>query len=30
MDYAATGGNVCHSIAKQPKPEGMSDDDFAQ
>jgi len=30
MDYASTGGIVCHSIAKQPKPEGMSDDDFAQ
>jgi len=30
MEYAAKGGDVCHSIAKQPKPEGMSDDDFAQ
>lgn len=30
MDYAAKGGEVCHSIAKQPKPEGMSDEDFAQ
>lgn len=30
MDYAAKGGEVCHSIAKQQKPEGMSDDDFAQ
>ena len=30
MEYAAKGGEVCHSIAKQPKPEGMSDDDFAQ
>ena len=30
MDYAARGGEVCHSIAKQPKPEGMSDADFAQ
>jgi len=29
MDYAAKGGTVCHSIAKQPKPEGMSDDEFA-
>ena len=29
MDYAAKGGAVCHSIAKQPKPEGMSDDEFA-
>ena len=30
MDYAARGGEVCHGIAKQPKPEGMSDDDFAR
>jgi len=30
MDYAAKGGEVCHAIGKQPKPEGMSDDDFAQ
>ncbi len=30
MDYAATGGQVCHSIGKQPKPDGMSDADFAQ
>jgi tetratricopeptide (TPR) repeat protein len=30
IDYAAKGGEVCHSIAKQPKPEGMSDDDFKQ
>ncbi|HYM78696.1 MAG TPA: hypothetical protein VE377_22185 [Candidatus Dormibacteraeota bacterium] len=30
MDYAATGGAVCHAIAKQPKPEGMSDEDFAR
>lgn len=30
MEYAAKGGEVCHSIAKQPKPEGMSDDDFSQ
>jgi tetratricopeptide (TPR) repeat protein len=28
MDYAAKGGEVCTSIAKQSKPEGMSDDDF--
>ncbi|MFZ0420241.1 MAG: hypothetical protein WAM04_19210 [Candidatus Sulfotelmatobacter sp.] len=28
MDYAAKGGTVCHSIEKQPKPEGMTDDDF--
>jgi tetratricopeptide (TPR) repeat protein len=30
MDYAAKGGEVCLSIAKQAKPEGMSDQDFAQ
>jgi tetratricopeptide (TPR) repeat protein len=30
MDYAAKGGVVCLSIAKQPKPEGMSDDDYAR
>jgi len=30
MDYVAQGGEVCHSIAKQPKPEGMSDEDFAR
>lgn len=30
MDYSATGGQVCGSIAKQPKPEGTSDDDFAR
>lgn len=30
MDYAANGGEVCHSIAKQTKPEGMSDEDFAR
>ncbi len=29
-DYAARGGEVCSSIAKQPKPEGMSDEDFAR
>jgi tetratricopeptide (TPR) repeat protein len=29
MDYAARGGEVCASVAKQTKPEGMSDDDFA-
>ena len=28
IDYAAKGGAVCNSIGKQPKPEGMSDDDF--
>lgn len=30
IDYAAKGGEVCHSIFKQTKPEGMSDDDFAR
>jgi len=30
MEYVAKGGEVCASIAKQPKPEGMSDDDFAR
>lgn len=30
MDYVAKGGEVCHSIGKQPKPEGMSDEDFAR
>jgi tetratricopeptide (TPR) repeat protein len=30
MDYAAAGGQVCHAIAKQTKPEGMSDEDFAR
>jgi tetratricopeptide (TPR) repeat protein len=29
MDYSAKGGEVCQSISKQPRPEGMSDDDFA-
>ena len=30
IEYSAKGGEVCHSIAKQPKPEGMSDEDFAR
>jgi tetratricopeptide (TPR) repeat protein len=30
MDYAAKGGEVCDSIGKQAKPEGMSDDDFTR
>lgn len=30
MDYAAIGGQVCNSIAKQSKPEGMSDEDFSR
>lgn len=28
IDYAARGGTVCNSIGKQPKPDGVSDDDF--
>jgi tetratricopeptide (TPR) repeat protein len=30
MDYAAKGGEICRSVAKQPKPEGMSDEDFSR
>jgi tetratricopeptide (TPR) repeat protein len=30
MDYAAKGGEACLSIAKQAKPEGMSDEDFTR
>ena len=30
MDYAARGGDVCHSIGKQPKPDGVSDEDFGR
>ena len=30
MGYAAAGGEVCSSIGKQPKPDGMSDDDWAR
>src|ERR1700730_430807 len=30
MDYSARGGEVCLAIAKQPKPEGMSDEDFTR
>ena len=30
IDYAAKGGEVCRSIGKQPKPEGMSDEDFSR
>jgi len=30
MEYSAKGGEVCHSIGKQPKPEGVSDEDFAR
>src|SRR5580658_7523386 len=28
IDYAARGGTVCSSIGKEPKPDGVSDDDF--
>src|SRR5437660_3840859 len=30
MIYAANGGEVCLAIAKQAKPEGMSDEDFSR
>jgi len=30
MDYVIKGGEVCSSITKQAKPEGMSDEDFAR
>jgi len=30
VDYATKGGEVCHSIDKEPKPEGMSDEDFSR
>jgi tetratricopeptide (TPR) repeat protein len=30
IDYVARGGEVCQSVAKQAKPDGMSDDDFAR
>ena len=30
VDYVAKGGEVCHSIGKQAKPDGLSDDDFAR
>jgi tetratricopeptide (TPR) repeat protein len=30
IDYSAKGGEVCHGILKQAKPEGMSDEDFAR
>jgi len=29
MEYALRGGAAYNSISKQPKPEGMSDPDFA-
>jgi tetratricopeptide (TPR) repeat protein len=30
FDYSIRGGELYNSIAKQPKPEGMSDQEFAQ
>jgi len=30
MDYSVKGGEVCNSIGKQPKPEGVSDESFNQ
>jgi tetratricopeptide (TPR) repeat protein len=30
MDAVAKGGEVCSSVSKQPKPEGMSDDEFTR
>jgi tetratricopeptide (TPR) repeat protein len=30
IDYAARGGEAYHSIGKESKPEGMSDQDFAE
>lgn len=29
MDYVAKGGEICQSIGKQAKPDGVSDEDFA-
>jgi tetratricopeptide (TPR) repeat protein len=29
-DYAGKGGEVCKSVGKEAKPEGMNDDDFGQ
>jgi tetratricopeptide (TPR) repeat protein len=29
MDYSTRGGEVCNSFAKEPKPAGMSDQEFA-
>jgi len=29
LDYAVRGGEVYNSVGKEPKPEGMSDQDFA-
>lgn len=30
IDYVSKGGDVCASVAKQAKPEGMSDEEFAR
>ena len=30
VDYVTKGGEVCHSIGKQAKPDGVSDEDFAR
>jgi tetratricopeptide (TPR) repeat protein len=30
MDYAARGGAACNSIGKQPKPGGVTDEDFSR
>src|SRR5208282_1005078 len=30
MAYAAKGGEVCNSIGKEAKPEGVTDEDFKQ
>jgi tetratricopeptide (TPR) repeat protein len=30
MDYSAKGGEVCHSIGKGPKPDGVSDEELAR
>ena len=30
IDYAAKGGEVCASVGKQPKPDGVSDEEFAR
>jgi tetratricopeptide (TPR) repeat protein len=29
-DYAAKGGEICRSISKMPKPEGITDDEFSR
>jgi tetratricopeptide (TPR) repeat protein len=30
MDYAGKGGEICSSISKQPKPAGMTDEEFSK